>query len=104
MKTNSSTITRPILVVDSHHGVYIPQIWLKQSSGQIKAQLSRDQRNDLRNPENEFYWETWEQVLNKEFRVNRQKGYFEQTENGDLFFIPNCYRRSREYKETFNQD
>lgn len=103
MKTNRSTIIQPELIVDSRNGIYTPKTWLESVSGQIKKQLTPEQRADLRNPEGGFYWETWEEVLNKEFKVNRQKGHFEQTEGGDIFFIPNCYRRSKGYKESFNQ-
>jgi hypothetical protein len=98
MKTSKETILEPILIVDSRHGVYGPKIFMESLAGHLKAQLTPEQRNELRDPENEFYWDTFNDVMNIEFKHNRQKLFVHQME-GDIYLVPACYARTKEGKE-----
>lgn len=50
----------PYLAVDSHHGIYGPQTFAEQYG---RMNISEDDWNILLDgPDNENYWETWEQV------------------------------------------
>lgn len=47
------------LLINSANGVYIPQIF----SERYPEYLTEEQKSDLSNPENEFYWDTWVTIL-----------------------------------------
>ena len=73
-----------ILLVDSHHGIYIPQIF----SEQFADLLTTEQAKDLSNPDNEFYWEAWEDVLSN-IQVEDKKGNkYNIFQSEDLWAIP----------------
>lgn len=47
-------------LLDSRRGIYIP----RDFAAMFPKLLTKEQRKDLRSPDNEWYWETWESVLN----------------------------------------
>lgn len=52
-----------IMVVDSHHGVYQPKIFVECYRHLITG-VSKDTLSELTSPDNEHYWEAWEDLLN----------------------------------------
>jgi hypothetical protein len=100
MKTSKDTILEPVLMVDGHHGIYSPKIFLEILNAELKKQIPATLRADLRNPEGENYWNAWDQVTQITFKIRNQKLLIEEIE-GDIFFVPFCYLRSKEYKENF---
>jgi len=53
------------LVVDGHHGVYIPQFLAQSIERELVKEVSQEDWDILEaGPDHEFYWETWESVLN----------------------------------------
>lgn len=72
------------LLVDSHHGVYIPKIF----SEMFPQFLTEQQISDLSGPDNEFYWETWEDVLNMEITNDKGEKFYLMQSDGDLFAYP----------------
>jgi hypothetical protein len=89
------SLTEPELIVDSHHGVYVPQVWAQRYGSQAieSANVDEEDVNEiLGDPyENEFYWEAWEQILNDYcHEVDGIKHYIDQIE-GALFEYPETY-------------
>jgi hypothetical protein len=102
MKANSNTITKPLLFINSAHGQYIPQIFSEMIADNLRKQIDEETLKDLSSPENEYYYEAWENVLFKTFKTSSgQKVHFEQTEHGDVWVIPACFARTKEYKENW---
>lgn len=52
-----------VLAVDSHHGVYQPKFFVEDYRHLISG-VSEDTLSELTSPDNEHYWEAWEDVLN----------------------------------------
>lgn len=98
MKTNKNTMTHPELFINSAHGQYIPQIFGQTISEWFKKQIKEDLLNDISNTENEQYWDAWDMILGMTFKTpSGQKFHVEQVE--DVWIIPACYARTKEYKE-----
>lgn len=62
--------TKMMLLIDSHHGIYIPYLFCKNYAvGNYKFTLNErvmDSVNYIANDENaesEFYWDSWDDVL-----------------------------------------
>ena len=58
-----------MLMCNSHHGIYIPNLFFKQNIEPMKIWCDTNGFNfedyrPLNNPDNEDYWEAWEQLLN----------------------------------------
>jgi hypothetical protein len=73
-----------ILLVDSHHGVFIPQIFAEQ----FADLLTQEQAKDLSSPENEFYFEAWEDVLNNVQVQDKEGKKYNIFQNEDVWAIP----------------
>lgn len=69
-------------LVGSGFGVYIPQIF----SAMFRGQLSEQEAQNLSNPDNPEYWDTWDEVLNKTFTIKGQQYTLWPSE--DLWAIP----------------
>lgn len=101
MKTTENTILEPVLMVNSAYGVYIPQTFIETSSEEILKQIPEDIKRDLlEGPDHENYWDSYDSLLNITFKHNSQKLFLEAVE--DLWLIPACYMRTKEYKENWN--
>lgn len=48
-----------LLLINDAHGIYVPKMFA-DNYGQY---LNEEQKKDLTSPDNEFYWETWEDVV-----------------------------------------
>jgi hypothetical protein len=52
------------LLIDSHHGVYVPQLFAEHCAHQWDGIKPKDIQTLLSGPDTEWYWESWETVLN----------------------------------------
>jgi hypothetical protein len=90
---SNSPLTEPTCIIDGAHGIYIPQVWAKRYGVQavISANVDEeDVRILLSGPDEEFYWESWESVLDDySHEVNGVKHYIYQQD--DLFEYPETY-------------
>ena len=102
MKTNKNTITKPELFINSAHGIYIPQIFAQQIDEHYKKQIDAQVLADLSSPENEFYWDAWNYIEGKLFKTPTGQKIFFLQPDGDLWVVPACYIRTKEYKENWN--
>ncbi len=67
-------------VIDGYHGIYIPQIFAER----FPEWLDDEERESLpAGPEHEDYWETWDEVISREFED--QSLYL--GEAGDVFIL-----------------
>ncbi len=71
-------------LIDSHHGIYVPKIF----SEYFPQYLSDEDRAILGSPDNELYWEVWEEVLGMTINGVEGQKYNLLCIDGDLFAIP----------------
>ena len=88
----NETILESILVLDGHNGIYIPKIFIETyNSNIIKLNVNDDDIKSLNNgPDDEFYWEAWENVLNNAIAIIGGEKYFLYADD-DLFLIHEDY-------------
>lgn len=100
------------LLCDSHHGIYIPSIMIQRLVDNGWKNIPDNAVEVLSSPDNEFYWETWEEILqNAEWHDNSTDQVFKLHHDGDLFAVcaesctPQEYHNIfGEYPEWYNQD
>ena len=77
-----------ILFCDSSSGRYIPQRFAAEIMPQYLTGVTQDQLNELADPDNEFYWDTWECVLNNAVVVDNNTGQtYTLWHDGDLWLL-----------------
>lgn len=81
MKTFENSL---ILAVDSHFGIYIPQVFIERYGEFLD--LSEDEIQTLSSHENELYFETWEYVSCRPFILDGIEYCI--IENEDLWILP----------------
>lgn len=79
------------LLVDGHHGVYTPQIFAEQYLGEGTEWCGFNEEDLsilLNGPDDERYWDAWDNVLNTaSIVVNDHHFLLRVGENGDLFAV-----------------
>lgn len=77
-----------LCIVDSHHGVYVPQIFARNFSIKDPDDVDSENLKRLYNgPEDEYYWEAWESILDLCLITIEGKDYYLH-QDGDLFAVP----------------
>ena len=76
------------LLIDGNRGIYIPQLFFEWYGHQVlNADDLSEELNEISNPNNEDYWDAWEDVLDKaEIEIKGVKGQIYQDQ--DLWFVP----------------
>jgi hypothetical protein len=80
-----------ICIVDNHYGIYVPQTFIEWYEKNIiwpDDKKIEEVLNDLKNPENEWYWDSWIYVEDNCKLLLDGKIYFINQIDGDLFAIP----------------
>ena len=81
-----------ILLADSHHGIYIPKLIAEEIiSGNIKVKNREEILSalaELGNPENEFYWEAWEELCDNAVLLGKTGEEFYIYQDDDVWAIP----------------
>lgn len=90
------TLLQPELLVNDAHGIYIAQSFCQAYSAYITNmdKVKEDFDICLDGPDNEYYWDAWENLLNNiEFTNDNGDKYTigNLGENGDLWAIPEGY-------------
>jgi hypothetical protein len=87
--------TNAVLLIDNHHGVYIPQIFgqdLKNNCYRIANFADIDQEDiDIlcAGPDHEFYWESWEYILDNIVLLGlKDVRHCLYQNDGDLWAVP----------------
>ena len=86
------TIEDVVLLADSHHGVYIPQLVVQQYLEHPMWDWSKVSKEDidsvLAGPDNEWYWEAWENIENEVKVVDEDGTEYMIMYNEDLWLVP----------------
>jgi hypothetical protein len=81
-----------ILLADSHHGIYIPKIIAEDIiSGNLKVTNKEDilwGLSELGDPDNEHYWEAWEDLCNNAVLVDKTGNEYYIYQDDDVWAIP----------------
>ena len=73
------------LLVDSHHGIYVPMVFAKTYIGWTMT--LEDERILQEGPDNPVYWEAWDAVLGyASFELDGWVWFLDQNE-GDLWAV-----------------
>lgn len=99
MRTNRNTIVEPVLMVDSHHGIYSYKIFMEQLNAHYKKQIPSELRKELRDVEGENYVEAWDEVYNITFKSPSGQKLFVHENDGDIWFVPAFYARTKAGQE-----
>lgn len=78
------------LLLSDTRGQYIPRDFLTAydlTQWGYTEQQAIEISNDLSNPENEFYWETWETTLDNAKHTTPEGNVYRLHQDGDLFAI-----------------
>lgn len=76
-----------VLFVDSHWGIYVPQrfaeiVTAKGHRDLVTGVSPEDWEILMAGPEHEYYWDTWDDVLD-----NARVGAFHLHQDGDLWLV-----------------
>lgn len=82
-----------ILYADSARGVYIPQYFAESIKRECVSGVDPSDLDSLTMgpDECEYYWETWEVVLNSAVVTNLDGNQFYLYQDGDLWLVPVDY-------------
>jgi hypothetical protein len=72
------------LLIDGHHGIYIPKLF----ADYYPQFLTDMQIKDLSSPDNTEYWYAWEEVLNMVITNDTGEKFNLIQEDGDLWALP----------------
>lgn len=102
MKTENTIEKRMVLIADSHHGIYIPQLVLKGEIDNPKWNFSDCNKEDidavLKGPENEWYWDAWNNIESNVKITDSEGTVYFLYQNDDLWAIPEeCADEIEEY-------
>ena len=75
-----------ILFCDSSSGRYIPQRFAAEIMPQYLQGVSQDELNELADPDGEFYWDTWNTILDNATVVYGDHTY-RLHHDGDLWLV-----------------
>lgn len=86
----------PDLLIDSNRGIYVPQSFATMYDFRLWGfdDLDEDIALLMKGPDDEFYWEAWETVLNNAKRTddNGMVWRLNQDEHGDLWDVPDDFQ------------
>jgi len=80
-----------LLWLSDSRGIYIPRDFAKSFNDREKhvANVSNEDWNILQmGPEHEFYWETWDDVLDNAIVTDENSVKYFLHQNGDLWLVP----------------
>ena len=76
------------LLLSDSRGVYIPRDFVNNFDLD-KWHVKADYQDVLSSPDNEWYWDTWEQLLNNAYLIDESGNKWVLYQDGDLCAI--CY-------------
>ena len=86
------TIEDVVLLADSHHGVYIPQLVVQQYLEHPMWDWSEVDQEDidtvLSGPNDEWYWEAWDSIKDAVKVVDEDGTEYVIVYNEDLWLVP----------------
>lgn len=84
----------PALVLSDAHGIYIPKLWC-DGICEEEAQLFGISMDDVevcqRGPDEEWYWESWAEILDNASVTDTDGVTWRLYQDGDLWEIPDTF-------------
>lgn len=77
--------TEIILAVDSHYGIYAPQLFFAQYARYFDT--APQQWEELKDPNHPEYWEAWDELLS-DATLTIEGNQYRVEQNGDIWLIP----------------
>lgn len=74
-----------VCILDSARGVYIPQNFVELFNASEWGISDKDKNILLQGPENEWYWETWDEVLDNAEYTDENGHEYRLHQDGDLW-------------------
>jgi hypothetical protein len=91
------------LLFSDHHGVYIPKLFV-EDCGEIWG-LSEDDKLELsEGPDNEYYWDTWSNVLDYATLKDDNGHVWRLWQDGDLWAYCEELMTDAEYSNFFGEE
>jgi hypothetical protein len=86
----TTTKPEPLLWLSDARGVYIPRDFASSFIDRDKhvSGVSADQWAILEDPNHEWYWEAWDEVLNNAVVTDNDGGKYSVHQDGDCWLIP----------------
>jgi hypothetical protein len=75
------------ILLNDTRGVYIPRDFVQGFDMEAWHITDQDMINDLQEPENEWYWESWESLMNNAYFVDSEGMTWRLYQEGDLFAL-----------------
>lgn len=104
-----SELNAIVLILSDARGIYIPRDFVCNECNEIAIEhcnawgISLYDATILQDPENEGYWDTWNDVLNYAEYVDLEDNQFKLHQDGDLWAL--CYdKMTNEEKHNFGFD
>ena len=91
-----------ILFCDSSSGRYIPQRFAAEIMPQYLQGVSQDELNELADPDYEFYWNTWDRILDNATVVDGDHTYHLH-HDGDLWLVCDELLTDEERKNLYGE-
>lgn len=76
-----------ILFCSDSSGIYIPQRFAEEIKRECLFNVSDEDLADLSDPNNEWYWDTWDRVTNNAIIKNSQGDDYILWQDGDLWLL-----------------
>lgn len=93
-----------VIIADSAHGQYIPQYAAECLSTEWTG-LCEETRELLKaGPEHDYYWETWETVLDNAEYKDKNGNIWRLYHDGDLFAVCDEIMSVKQYTEFYGVD
>ena len=77
------------LLLSDARGVYIPRDFC-QNFNLCQWHIKEDYQDSLSHPNNEFYWDYWNEVINNAYFIDEVGNKWELYQDGDLWAI--CHK------------
>lgn len=85
-------------LLSDRHGIYIPAKFIECYCGE-SWNVTADNQKELSSPDNQYYWETWEIVLNNAAYVDVDGNKWHLYQDGDLYAV--CYELLNDEEKQF---
>lgn len=92
-----------ILFCDSSSGKYIPKRFAQEIKRELVSGISENDYNEILDPENEFYWETWDHVCNNAVITSVQGNKYYLWQDGDLWLVCDDLMTEQEKLDFFGE-
>lgn len=83
----NNKIDAVVILLGDFYGINLPMKFSTNLDLSLWHGLDNIDLDDLSSPDNQFYWETWQEVLDKAYFIDTQGNQFTLYQDGDLFVI-----------------